>query len=488
MEFNVYFKVAILKLNILFLFISMQIFSQSGFFKAVNNKFFLDGRQFTFFGFNAYYLQSIGADSSKLYIIDDVFKSAKDVGVKVIRTNGFFEADINENPAVIRYSPDKYNENGLKLLDYVIFKAKEYGIYLILSLSNNYKNYGGIPQYLKWGDKYSEYSKNLKHNDFFVNDTMKIWYKDYLNTILNRTNHLTNIQYKDETNIFSFELMNEADMQSVPSIFMQKWYDEMSRYFRSIDKNHLLTTGEIGYDANPNMYSDIDLFYNGSKYLFNGYKGTSYYMNSLLNVDYASFHLYPEAWGLDPIAGITWIEDHIKIADELNKPALMGEFGVRNEKLKYYDIYLEKIRQTPSKSCIVWNYLHPDIMHMADAYAFNEKNNPDLFTLFTSHISLLDSNVINKNVSDGVILFQNYPNPFNPVTTIKYSISEPQNVSLKLFNILGEQIGIIDEGFRHSGEYEFTLSFDNERLASGLYIYQLVTNEQTLSKKLMLLK
>ncbi|MBN2572889.1 MAG: T9SS type A sorting domain-containing protein, partial [Ignavibacteriales bacterium] len=281
---------------------------------------------------------------------------------------------------------------------------------------------------------------------------------------------------------------NEADMQSVPSIFMQKWYDEMSRYFRSIDKYHLLTTGEIGYDSNPNMYSDVDLFYNSTKFLFNGYKGTSYYMNSLLNVDYASFHLYPEAWGLDPIAGITWIEDHIKIADELNKPALMGEFGIRKEKLKYYDIYLEKIRQTSSKSCIVWNYLHPDIMHMADPYAFNEINNPELLDLFKHHISLLDSNFINNEVQNGVALQQNFPNPFNPVTTIRYSISNPQNISLKLFNTLGEQIGIIDEGFKSAGEYEFTLSFDNEHFASGVYVYQLVTEKETVSKKLLLLK
>lgn len=464
------------------------MFSQSGYIKAVDNKFFLDGKQFTFFGFNAYYLQSIGADTSKLHIIDDVFQTAKETGVKVIRTIGFFEADTNVNSAVIRYAPDKYNESGLRLLDYVISKAKEYQIYLILSLANNHKDYGGVPQYLKWGDKYSQYSKNLNHNDFFVNDTMKIWYKEYLNTILNRTNHLTDIKYKDEPIIFSFELMNEAEMKGIPSIFMQKWYDEMSRHFRSIDKNHLLTTGEIGYDSNPNLYSDIDLFYNGSKFLFNGYKGTSYYMNSLLNIDYTSFHLYPEAWGLDPIAGKTWIEDHIKIAEELNKPAIMGEFGVRNDKLKYYEIYLEKIRQTSSKSCIVWNYLHPDIKDMADAYAFNEKDNLELFELFKNHIDLLDSNLINKKVEDGVFLYQNFPNPFNPVTTIRYSISKPQNVSLILFNILGEQIGIIDKGFRTAGEYEFTLSFDNERLASGVYVYQLITNEQKLSKKLLLLK
>ena len=132
----------------------------------------------------------------------------------------------------------------------------------------------------------------------------------------------------------------------------------MSGRFKSIDHNHLLTTGEIGYDNHVENYSDPDFYYNGSYFLFNGSKGTSYIENtSLDNIDYASFHLYPDSWRFEPLAGNTWINDHIDISDIYQKAALLGEFGVINEKVKNYKIYFETIRSTPSRSAIIWNYI-----------------------------------------------------------------------------------------------------------------------------------
>jgi mannan endo-1,4-beta-mannosidase len=89
----------------------------------------------------------------------------------------------------------------------------------------------------------------------------------------------------------------------------------------------------------PNLYSDIDLMYNSSYFLVNGYKGTSFYENSLLgNIDYTSFHSYPNGWGLSAKAGKTWIKDHYNIAEVFNKPALLGEFGIKENKLSYTTI------------------------------------------------------------------------------------------------------------------------------------------------------
>jgi hypothetical protein len=83
-------------------------------------------------------------------------------------------------------------------------------------------------------------------------------------------------------------------------------------------------------------------------------------------------------------------------------------------------------------------------------------------------------------------LQQNYPNPFNPSTVIKYSIPKEQVVSLKIFNVLGQEVATLLNKMQTAGNYEVT--FNASKLASGVYIYQLNAGTFTYSKKMMLLK
>jgi len=83
-------------------------------------------------------------------------------------------------------------------------------------------------------------------------------------------------------------------------------------------------------------------------------------------------------------------------------------------------------------------------------------------------------------------LFQNYPNPFNPTTLIKYQLPEEVNVTIKLFNILGQEIRVLLNSQHEAGYYE--LSFDGSGLSSGTYIYRITAGDFTDSKKLILLK
>src|SRR5690606_10887860 len=68
-------------------------------------------------------------------------------------------------------------------------------------------------------------------------------------------------------------------------------------------------------------------------------------------------------------------------------------------------------------------------------------------------------------------LMQNYPNPFNPQTTISFTIPQSGLVTLKVFDILGNEIRTIINEFKNAGTYE--IIFDASGLASGFYIYQL---------------
>jgi hypothetical protein len=83
-------------------------------------------------------------------------------------------------------------------------------------------------------------------------------------------------------------------------------------------------------------------------------------------------------------------------------------------------------------------------------------------------------------------LEQNYPNPFNPTTTIRYSITEPGLVNLKIFNLLGEEVMVLVNEEQVSGVYEAT--FDASRLASGVYLYTLTNGINSATKKMLLLK
>jgi thiol-disulfide isomerase/thioredoxin len=83
-------------------------------------------------------------------------------------------------------------------------------------------------------------------------------------------------------------------------------------------------------------------------------------------------------------------------------------------------------------------------------------------------------------------LEQNYPNPFNPSTIINYSISEPEQVVLKVFNILGKEIKTLVNENQFPGKYEIT--FNAENLSGGIYIYKLQAGDYIQTRKMIFLK
>ncbi len=83
-------------------------------------------------------------------------------------------------------------------------------------------------------------------------------------------------------------------------------------------------------------------------------------------------------------------------------------------------------------------------------------------------------------------LSQNYPNPFNPSTKIRYSIPKSGNVTLTIYNILGQQVATLVNEYQSVGNYEY--SFTAENLASGTYIYRLIAGNYVSTKKMVYVK
>jgi len=83
-------------------------------------------------------------------------------------------------------------------------------------------------------------------------------------------------------------------------------------------------------------------------------------------------------------------------------------------------------------------------------------------------------------------LEQNYPNPFNPATVISYSIAEESFVKLKIYDILGREVASLKNEVQKPGKY--TIEFNAEQLASGIYYYSLDTEGYSSTKKMILLR
>jgi hypothetical protein len=92
-----------------------------------------------------------------------------------------------------------------------------------------------------------------------------------------------------------------------------------------------------------------------------------------------------------------------------------------------------------------------------------------------------------EEIPAGYRLMQNYPNPFNPTTQIAFTLPRSSEVTLEVFDMLGRRVAVLEEQEIYvAGSHQVT--FNANRLASGVFIYRLKTDNITMSKKMILIK
>jgi hypothetical protein len=102
-----------------------------------------------------------------------------------------------------------------------------------------------------------------------------------------------------------------------------------------------------------------------------------------------------------------------------------------------------------------------------------------------------DVDELDSNVPESFTLFQNYPNPFNPETTIRYRLPSAQEVQLKIYNILGQQVKLLLDKQQLAGDYKVVWDGKDDRgnlMPSGVYIYRIQAGDFEKSNKMILLK
>ncbi|KAL3630426.1 hypothetical protein CASFOL_023410 [Castilleja foliolosa] len=309
---------------------SEDIVGDDGFVGTRGSVFELNGRPFYFNGFNAYWLMVMASDPYNRYKVTDTFEQASKCGMNVARTWAFSDGGSD----ALQTSPGSYNENMFKGLDFVVSEAKKHGVYLILSLVNNWEGFGGKKQYVQWAKDEGQQLNN--DDDFFTNPIVKGYYKNHVKAVLTRVNSFTGVAYKDDATIVGWELINEPRSQSdLSGKPIQDWVAEMAAYVKSIDNKHLVEVGLEGFygESMPEKKQNNPGFEVGTDFISN---------NLVQQIDFSTIHLYPEQWipsaneeAQDEFA-YKWIEAHINDSKSIiGKPLLVTEFGKSSKSTGY---------------------------------------------------------------------------------------------------------------------------------------------------------
>ncbi|GAU27612.1 hypothetical protein TSUD_270010 [Trifolium subterraneum] len=265
---------------------------------------------------------NVASNPNERYKVSNVFREASAAGLTICRTWAFSDGG-NQS---LQISPGIYNENVFQALDFVIGEAKKNGVRLILSLVNNYKDFGGRPQYVEWANSSGVQVNN--DDDFYTNPVIKGYYKNHVKSVLTRINTITKIAYKDEPTIMAWELINEPRCQvDYSGKTINAWVEEMAPYVKSIDKKHLLEVGLEGFygDSIPDRKQYNPGFQVGSDFISN---------NLVNEIDFATIHAYPDNWltGQNDTVQMAfmqrWMTSHLEDSRTiLKKPLVFTEFG-----------------------------------------------------------------------------------------------------------------------------------------------------------------
>ena len=143
-------------------------------------------------------------------------------------------------------------------------------------------------------------------------------------------------------------------------------------------------------------------------------------------------------------------------------------------KVKYWDDDLNQ-----------WNEVTGINLNTTDnLITFNEATVGNFFILTGDSPTTVEDT--KSTIPDQFMLKQNYPNPFNPSTTIEFSLPRRANIQLDVYNVLGKKVANLADGNYASGNY--SIVFDAKNLPSGIYFYQLKTDNYNEVKKMELIK
>ena len=223
-----------------------------------------------------------------------------------------------------------FSEEVLQGLDYLLTEMAKRNMKAVLYLSNNWEWSGGFLQYLQWNKKIEDSLLQRKItwdetrdmvSKFYSCEPCKEAYEKQLYKIVDRTNTISKVPYKNDATIMAWQLANEPrPMRPAAINDYKKWIKATAATIKSIDPNHLVSIGTEGYigTENKKVFTDI---------------------HADKNVDYNTIHIWPKNWQWYNPDNIKrefpavikqtkdYIQEHLIISQQLNKPLVIEEFG-----------------------------------------------------------------------------------------------------------------------------------------------------------------
>ena len=371
-----------MKKILLFLFSTFILsnFSAQNFIKVNNNHFIKNGKPYYFIGTNYWYggmLASKNGNRERLKKELDELKSLGITNLRVMATAEGGDQDYTVIPAT-QPTQGKYNQDLLEGLDFFLNELKKRDMDAILYLTNNWEWSGGMAKYLEWNGYGKVPNPNLKPNtwpqfmsytaQFHQCEPCKNSFLEHIKFMLNRKNSVNGIPYKQDKTIMAWEVANEPRIWNVENEkAFTNWLNEVASTIKSIDKNHLLTTGSEGKAGSNDDIAAFERTHNNP------------------NIDYLTMHIWPKNWGwynINDEKNSTevaikktneYIDEHIKVAQNLKKPLVLEEFGFPREKESlnkkasvenrdhYYEFVFEKMKTSikaglPFSALNFWGY------------------------------------------------------------------------------------------------------------------------------------
>lgn len=317
----------------------------SPFIQVKNGQFIRNGQPYYYIGANFWYgailaSEGTGGNRERLHGELDALKA---IGVDNLRilvgSDGKRGVPTKVEPT-LQEAPGIYNDTILAGLDYLLAEMEKRDMLAVLYLNNSWEWSGGYSQYLAWarGDKapvpavdgWPAFMNYVK--EFVVSDSAQALFANHVKYILTRTNRYTHRKYTDDPTIMSWQIGNEPRAFASDSIHkaaFAEWMSKTSSLIRSLDPNHLISTGSEGKHG---CEEDIALFEK---------------VHADTNIDYMNIHIWPYNWGWAPKDSLqenlekactntqAYINEHLNIAKKYQKPLVLEEFGYPRDSFQF---------------------------------------------------------------------------------------------------------------------------------------------------------
>ena len=310
----------------------------------------LDRQPFHFVGANLAVMHGPTNRAAAEVVIEG---AAKD-GVRVGRVWAFGEGEPDapkwqRESFLFRAGPEGWIEDGPRHLDRVIAAAGRAGMRLIITLANNWSDYGGVPRYLHWAGARDDGAYGATDR-FYSDPKTRAYYRAHVERLLKRSNQITGVPYRDDPTILGWELMNESTVFTAAGAEARKaWVAEMAKLVHSLDPHHLVTPGVSVYRTESERRDWLAVC-------------------KIPEVDFCDAHLYAEDLlrNRDTALLESAFDDVVQLAHFVaDKPLVIGEFGIHGDadgtwehqtRGYWMGRILERLRFDGAAGGIVWLY------------------------------------------------------------------------------------------------------------------------------------